>query len=100
MTVTDITAQITARDGAAVTVYTRSTPYCAKCVATKRALDRRGVTYTEVDLAHDQAAMDYVKGLGATAAPLVYVSSPDGDDYWWDLRLDKIEQHFGRTAAA
>ena len=44
--------------------------------------------------------MDYVKGLGATAAPLVYVSSPDGDDYWWDLRTDKIEEHFGRTAAA
>ena len=100
MTVTDITTQIAARDGAAVTVYTRSTPFCGKCVATKRALDRRGVTYTEVDLAHDQAAMDYVKGLGATAAPLVYVSSPDGDDYWWDLRLDKIEEHFGRTAVA
>ena len=38
--------------------------------------------------------------LGATAAPLVYVSTPDGDDYWWDLRTDKIEEHFGRTAAA
>ena len=58
VTVTDITAQIAARDGAAVTVYTRSTPFCAKCVATKRALDRRGVTYTEVDLAHDPDATD------------------------------------------
>ena len=100
MTVTDITTQIAARNGAAVTIYTRSTPYCAKCVATKRALDRRGVTYTEVDLAHNPDAAEYVKDLGATAAPLVYVSTPDGDDYWWDLRTDKIEQHFGRTAAA
>ena len=100
MTVTDITAQIAARNGAAVTVYTRSTPFCGKCVATKRWLTKRGIEFTEVDMAHDQAAMNYVKGLGATAAPLVYVSSPDGDDYWWDLRLDKIEEHFGRTAAA
>ena len=99
MTVTDITAQIAARDGAAVTVYTRSTPFCGKCVATKRWLTKRGIEFTEVDMATDPSALAWAKSRGHLAAPVVAVSTPAGDVEWSDFRVDLLEQHLGEAAA-
>ena len=90
MTVTDITAQIAARDGAAVTVYTRSTPFCGKCVATKRWLTKRGIEFTEVDMATDPSALAWAKSRGHLAA---------GDVEWSDFRVDLLDQHLGEVAA-
>lgn len=72
---------------AAVTVYTQ--PSCQPCRATKRWLDKRGITYTQVDVTHDPTAAEYVKDLGYLAAPVVITS--DGA-HWNEFRPDLLEE--------
>ena len=92
MTITDITPRIEAREGIAVTVYTKSE--CWGCGKTKSLLDKAGVEYTEVDMENDQAAYDYVtKTLGYKQAPTLFVSSPEGDVHWSGLQPTKIREH-------
>lgn len=67
-----------------VTVY--STPSCVQCNATYRALDRQGIAYTVVDLSQDAAAMEMVKSLGYTQAPVVMA----GSEHWSGFRPDRI----------
>lgn len=56
-----------------ITVYT--TPACPQCMATKRWLDKRGVSYLTVDLAVNAVMRDYVTDeLGYTSAPVITVS--------------------------
>ena len=92
MTVTDLTQRIQARDGVAVVLYSK--PQCQPCRITKKKLDEAGIFYTEVDVSADPAALAYVKEtLGYTGAPVVYVSTIEGDHHWYGLRKDLIEQH-------
>ena len=67
-----------------VTVYTL--PACVQCDSTKRLLKRSGIPYEEIDLSADPEAMDLVKKLGYTAAPIVV----SGDDHWSGFRMDKL----------
>lgn len=67
-----------------VTVY--STPSCVQCNRTYKELDKKGIAYTVVNLAEDEAAMSHVRGLGFSAAPVV---EADGD-IWSGFRPDKI----------
>lgn len=46
-----------------VTMYT--TTWCSDCVAAKRYLDAKGVTYHEVDIEQDDAAMQLVMALNS-----------------------------------
>lgn len=75
----------------AVAVYTKSA--CPGCVRTKKELDIRGVTYTEVDLEADPVALAYVQSLGHQAAPVVILE--DGTS-WAQMRPDLINEHFGK----
>lgn len=69
-----------------ITVY--STPSCAQCQATYRALDKKGITYEVVNLTESAAAMEYVTGdLGYSQAPVVVV---DEHDHWSGFRPDQI----------
>ncbi|MGK4188305.1 glutaredoxin-like protein NrdH [Rothia koreensis] len=61
-----------------------STP---QCMMTKKSLDRAGIAYDEVDLAADTEALDHVKALGHTQAPVVVAEG----DHWSGFRPDKIE---------
>ena len=70
----------------AVVVYAK--PNCGPCTATKRRLDRHGITYTLVDITEDQAAYDHVIELGHREAPVVELS--DGTN-WSGLHLDRID---------
>jgi glutaredoxin-like protein NrdH len=98
MTITDITPRIQARDGVAVTLYTK--PNCQPCRMTKRKLAAAEIDYTEVDVTEDPAALVYVKDtLGYTGAPVVYVSTPNGDTHWYGLNVAMIEQHITKRAA-
>ena len=45
-----------------ITVYTK--PACVQCNATFRALDRRGIKYTKVDITDNEQARDDVMSLG------------------------------------
>lgn len=67
-----------------ITVY--STPQCPQCKMTRKSLDRAGITYEEVDLATDAQALEYVKTLGYTQAPVVVA----GQGHWSGFRPDKI----------
>ncbi|RFA17754.1 glutaredoxin-like protein NrdH, partial [Subtercola boreus] len=72
-----------------ITVYSK--PNCVQCIATYRALDRKGIVYQVVDLTESAAAMEYVtQELGYSQAPVVVV---DEHDYWAGFRPDKIEAH-------
>ena len=46
-------------------------PGCMQCTMTKRSLEAAGVPYVLVNLANDQHAVELVKQLGYTAAPVV-----------------------------
>lgn len=67
-----------------VTVYTL--PHCMQCSMTKRALDLQGTIYTAVDLAENPAAIDRMRLLGHTAAPVVVAGSTS----WSGFRPDMI----------
>ncbi|ACV09396.1 glutaredoxin-like protein NrdH [Jonesia denitrificans] len=67
-----------------VTVYSK--PSCVQCDATYRALDKKGVEYTVIDLTQDPEAMDMVRQLGYMQAPVVMA----GDEHWAGFRPDRI----------
>lgn len=99
MTISDLSQRIQARDGAAVVIYTK--PDCQPCRITKRKLDAAHIYYTEVDVTKDPAALAYVKDtLGYTGAPVVYVSTLEGDIHWYGLDVAKIHQHITHRADA
>lgn len=81
----------------AVTVYTK--PSCQPCRMTKKKLDAAGTIYTEVDVTQDPAALAFVKGLGYTGAPVVYVSTKEGDYHWYGLNVAEIERRITKRAA-
>lgn len=68
-----------------VKVYTL--PACVQCDSTKRMLKRNQVEYEEVDMSQDPVALEMVKTLGYTAAPVVVA----GEDHWSGFRLDRIQ---------
>jgi glutaredoxin-like protein NrdH len=68
-----------------VTLYTL--PACVQCDATKRFLKRHLIDFEEVQLQEDPGAMQMVKGMGYTAAPVVVV----GERHWSGFRPDLIE---------
>ena len=67
-----------------VTVY--SLPNCVQCDSTKRILKRENVPFNEVDLSQDPAAMELVRSLGYSAAPVVVA----GDKHWSGFKLNEI----------
>lgn len=67
-----------------ITVYSK--PSCVQCDATYRALNKRGIEYTVVDLSVDSEALELVRSLGHQQAPVVIA----GDDHWSGFRPDRI----------
>ena len=64
-----------------VTLYSK--PACVQCVATKRYLDEKSIPYDLVDLTKDQAAFDFVTGLGHRSAPVVVVERDGAMSAHW-----------------
>lgn len=71
----------------AIALYTK--PDCTQCVATKRRLDKRGLTYTTVDITEDPDAYEFVLDLGHKAAPVVVL---DNGTSWSGMRPDLIDK--------
>jgi glutaredoxin-like protein NrdH len=69
----------------AVKVYTL--PACVQCDSTKRMMQRNQIEYEEVDMSQDPVALEMVKTLGYTAAPVVVA----GEEHWSGFRLDRIQ---------
>lgn len=68
-----------------ITVYTK--PNCAQCTATKRAMDKQGLTYHAVDLTQDVSALNRIKQLGFSQVPVVFA----GEESWSGFRPDRIK---------
>ena len=77
-----------------IIVYTK--PQCVQCRATKRALDKQGLEYSEVNLEQDEEALQTVKALGYQQAPVVFA----GGDHWSGFRPDRIKALAVAQAAA
>lgn len=69
-----------------ITVYSK--PMCVQCDATKRALDKQGVSYEIIDMSVDAEALEYVKSLGYVQAPVVMA----GEQHWSGYRPDLIKK--------
>lgn len=63
--------------GPIVTVY--STANCQRCTAVKRFLTERGVSFVEFRADLDEAAANWLKGMGFKEAPVTVVSFGDAD---------------------
>lgn len=77
-----------------VTVYSK--PACVQCNATVRALDKKGIEYSVVDMSQDMDALERVRALGYMQAPVVMA----GSDHWSGFRPDKIASLETSNAAA
>jgi glutaredoxin-like protein NrdH len=67
-----------------ITVYSK--PACVQCEATYRALDKKGVEYSVVDITQDAEALELVRGLGYLQAPVVIAD----ETHWSGFRPDQI----------
>ena len=68
-----------------VKVYTL--PSCVQCDSTKRMLKKNSIEFEEVDMSADPIALEMVKSLGYTSAPVVIA----GEEHWSGFRMDKIQ---------
>lgn len=59
-----------------VTIY--STPWCGYCTRLKRALEREGIDFHDVDIEQDPAAADLVMSLNGGMATVPTVVLADG----------------------
>jgi glutaredoxin-like protein NrdH len=72
------------------TAYTK--PVCSQCDDTKAYFDRKGITYTAVDITEVSEALRYItEELGYSQAPVV-VNDSDDQDHWAGVRMDKLVQ--------
>lgn len=72
-----------------VTVY--SLPNCTPCKVTKLALEKRGITYREVDLSANAAEAEKLRAdYGYAQAPVVVVSDGTQEQHWSGFRPDKL----------
>ena len=80
-----------------VVVYSK--PACGSCIATKRALDKAGVSYETVDVSVDSAARDMLIERGFSAMPVV---APTGDVASWfgGFQLARLCEVIAAEAAA
>ncbi|WP_043650928.1 glutaredoxin-like protein NrdH [Cellulosimicrobium cellulans] len=69
---------------------------CVQCDATYRALDKKGIEYSVVDVAQDAAALERVRELGYLQVPVVVA----GDDHWSGFRPDRINALSSREKAS
>ena len=91
MTIPDLTPRIEARNGAAIVLYGK--PNCVQCDATERKFKKHDVTYEKVDVSQDETALEFIKSLGYLKAPVVYVSTIEGDVHWTGYDVNMISEH-------
>jgi glutaredoxin-like protein NrdH len=68
-----------------VTVYTL--PSCVQCDTTKRYLQRNLIEFNEIKLQDDPEAMEAIKAMGYSQAPVVVA----GDARWSGFRPDELQ---------
>lgn len=69
-----------------ITVY--SAPGCRQCKYTKKHIERRGMTYKEIDISQNDEAREFIIEKGFQQAPVVDLG--DGD-LFYGFRPDRID---------
>lgn len=75
-----------------ITVYSLPVSICVKCRATEISMRRKGIEVVKVRVDQDAEAMEFIKSLGYTEAPVTVVR--DGDrivDHWSGFSEEKID---------
>jgi glutaredoxin-like protein NrdH len=62
-------------------------PACVQCDATKRYMQRNLIDFEEIKLQEAPGALEMIKEMGHTAAPVVVA----GDSHWSGFRPDMID---------
>lgn len=77
-----------------------TTPQCIKCTATKRWLDKRGISYEVIDASADPNLADSIRQLATDQGepaimPFVKVHSSIESEpvQWFDFRVDLLAEH-------
>ena len=91
--------ELQALEGVAVVLYGKPSG-CVQCDATKRKFKKHHIHYTDVDVTTDEVALSFIKGLGYEQAPVVYVSTIEGDIHWSGFDVKKIAEHITERADA
>lgn len=65
-----------------------STKSCGQCVATVKALERKGIPFQKVDASDDVDTISHLKSLGFMQFPVVMA----GDQSWAGFRPDMISK--------
>lgn len=74
-----------------VTVYTLPKSVCVKCRATELSMKHKGIEAVTVRVDEHPEAMEYVKSLGYTEAPVVVITEGDEVvDHWSGFSENKI----------
>lgn len=83
-----------------VTVYSLPTTVCVKCLAVEISLRRKGIQAVKVLVDEDPEALEYIKSLGYSEAPVIVVTEGDEViDHWSGFRDDKLVELKGLVAA-
>jgi mycoredoxin len=77
-----------------VTVYT--TTVCGPCVRLKRMLDDEQISYTEVNVEHDESAADWVMSINSGNQTVPTVKFADGSTLT-DPTLREVKERLGLT---
>lgn len=67
-----------------VTIY--SLPNCVQCESTKKFLRNKSIDYVEIDMSQNEEALQKVRELGFTQAPVVEY----GEEKWSGFRFDRL----------
>ena len=82
-----------------VKIYT--TPYCPYCVRAKRLLERKGVSYEEIDVANDdQARIELAERTGRRTVPQIFIGADHvggSDDLHALEEQGKLDAMLGRS---
>jgi glutaredoxin-like protein NrdH len=75
-----------------ITVYSLPGSVCIKCRATEISMRRKGIEAVKIRVDLDAEAMEYIKSLGYTEAPVTVVTD-DGRvvDHWSGFSEEKID---------
>ncbi|MFM8798737.1 MAG: glutaredoxin domain-containing protein [Fluviibacter sp.] len=74
-----------------VTIYSLPVSVCVKCRAVEISMRRKGIETVKVLVDQDSEALEYIKSLGYTEAPVIVVTD-DGEvvDHWSGFSEEKI----------
>ncbi|MDJ0318569.1 glutaredoxin family protein [Arthrobacter antibioticus] len=83
-----------------ITIYTKPSG-CFGCKKTKDVFDAAGISYVELDITTNQAALEYVtEELGYSQAPIVLYEREGTLNHWSGLNPTKINQVIALELAA